>query len=97
LDAVCDQPKKKKLVIPKFQRKRAWDIKKENELIDSLEKKYPVGSLTLYKIPKNTYEEYVLFQLAELGYTAVQVSSHLLLFVAKFVKSPNTKALVLLL
>lgn len=61
IDACSENPKKKKrIVIPKFQRNRVWESIKENELIDSLERKFPIGSLTLYKINQNDCEEYVL-------------------------------------
>lgn len=43
-----------KIVIPMFQRGKRWEEKKEAGFIDSLEKRYPIGSLLFYKYG-NTY------------------------------------------
>ena len=43
-----------KIVIPMFQRGKRWEEKKEEGFIDSLEKRYPIGSLLFYKYD-NTY------------------------------------------
>jgi hypothetical protein len=41
--------KKRKIDIPRFQRRRVWNEKKENALIDSLQKNFPISNFTLYK------------------------------------------------
>lgn len=43
-----------KIVVPMFQRGKRWEEKKEEGFIDSLEKRYPIGSLLFYKYG-NTY------------------------------------------
>lgn len=39
----------KKIVIPMFQRGKRWDKDKKETFIDSLRKKYPIGTLLFYK------------------------------------------------
>lgn len=39
----------KKIVIPMFQRGKRWDREKKETFIDSLRKKYPIGTLLFYK------------------------------------------------
>ena len=62
IDTVSKTPKKKKrIVIPKFQRKRVWNETKENDLIDSIQKNFPVSNLTLYKVcTRKDIDEYIL-------------------------------------
>ncbi|AYV79629.1 MAG: DUF262 domain-containing protein [Faunusvirus sp.] len=56
IDAMSSVPtKKRKIRVPKFQRRKAWDDAKENRLIDSLDKNIPVGCLTLYKIKSDAH------------------------------------------
>ena len=41
-----------KMQIPDFQRKFVWNESKKKELIESLIRNYPIGSLTLYNDKK---------------------------------------------
>ena len=51
---------KKKIVIPMFQRGKRWDKEKKETFIDSLRKKYPIGTLLFYKTVEGTQEIYTL-------------------------------------
>ena len=62
VDACTLHLNKKIIEIPRFQRKRAkeWENIRESLLIDSIKKKYPIGSITLYKIPLEKIDKYIL-------------------------------------
>lgn len=51
---------KKKIVIPMFQRGKRWDKNKKDTFIDSLRKRYPIGTLLFYKTVEGTQEIYTL-------------------------------------
>lgn len=51
---------KKKIVIPMFQRGKRWDKDKKETFIDSLRKRYPIGTLLFYKTVEGTQEIYTL-------------------------------------
>ncbi len=52
IDATSPQPRRnRKVTIPIFQRRLVWSRKKQRELIQSIKKGYPFGSLLLYKDP----------------------------------------------
>lgn len=51
---------KKKIVIPMFQRGKRWDKDKKETFIDSLRKRYPIGTLLFYKTVDGTQEIYTL-------------------------------------
>lgn len=51
---------KKKIVIPMFQRGKRWDKAKKETFIDSLRKRYPIGTLLFYKTVEGTQEIYTL-------------------------------------
>lgn len=51
---------KKKIVIPMFQRGKRWDKNKKETFIDSLRKKYPIGTLLFYKTTVGSQEIYTL-------------------------------------
>lgn len=51
---------KKKIVIPMFQRGKRWDKNKKETFIDSLRKRYPIGTLLFYKTVEGTQEIYTL-------------------------------------
>lgn len=51
---------KKKIVIPMFQRGKRWDKNKKETFIDSLRKRYPIGTLLFYKTIEGTQEIYTL-------------------------------------
>ena len=40
---------KRKIVIPMFQRGKRWNKEKKETFIDSLRKRYPIGTLLFYK------------------------------------------------
>ena len=45
---------KKKILIPMFQRGKRWDKNKKETFIDSLRKRYPIGTLLFYKTVEGT-------------------------------------------
>ena len=51
---------KKKIVIPMFQRGKRWNKEKKETFIDSLRKRYPIGTLLFYKTVEGTQEIYTL-------------------------------------
>lgn len=51
---------KKKILIPMFQRGKRWDKNKKETFIDSLRKRYPIGTLLFYKTVEGTQEIYTL-------------------------------------
>ncbi len=51
---------KKKIVIPMFQRGKRWPKEKKETFIDSLRKRYPVGTLLFYKTFDGEQEIYTL-------------------------------------
>lgn len=51
---------KKKIVIPMFQRGKRWDKDKKATFIDSLRKRYPIGTLLFYKTVDGKQEVYTL-------------------------------------
>ena len=51
---------KKKIVIPMFQRGKRWDKEKKSIFIDSLRKRYPIGTLLFYKTVEGKQEVYTL-------------------------------------
>ncbi len=51
---------KKKIVIPMFQRGKRWDKDKKETFIDSLRKRYPIGTLLFYKTVDGQQETYTL-------------------------------------
>lgn len=51
---------KKKIVIPMFQRGKRWDKDRKETFIDSLRKRYPIGTLLFYKTVEGTQEIYTL-------------------------------------
>lgn len=51
---------KKKIVIPMFQRGKRWNKDKKETFIDSLRKRYPIGTLLFYKTVEGTQEIYTL-------------------------------------
>lgn len=51
---------KKKIVIPMFQRGKRWDKNKKETFIDSLRKRYPIGTLLFYKTVEGDQEIYTL-------------------------------------
>ncbi|AYV83328.1 MAG: DUF262 domain-containing protein [Hyperionvirus sp.] len=54
IDAIREKPEKKRRInIAKFQRRRAWGEDHEYKLIDSIERGYPISSITLYKYRTN--------------------------------------------
>lgn len=50
----------KKIVIPMFQRGKRWNKEKKDTFIDSLRKRYPIGTLLFYKTVDETQEIYTL-------------------------------------
>jgi hypothetical protein len=54
--------KKRQIVVPSFQRQRAWDSINETKYIDTVKYRRPNGILTLFKCtkPNSQYEEYIL-------------------------------------
>lgn len=50
----------KKIVIPMFQRGKRWNKDKKETFIDSLRKRYPIGTLLFYKTVVDTKEVYTL-------------------------------------
>jgi len=51
ISALGDTPsKKKKIIIPKFQRTLVWNKKQQKAFIDSIKQGFPVGAILLYKI-----------------------------------------------
>lgn len=59
----------KKIVIPMFQRGKRWNKEKEETFIDSLKKKYPIGTLLFYKTTINNQEIYTLIDGLQRGTT----------------------------
>lgn len=51
---------RKKIVIPMFQRGKRWDKGRKETFIDSLRKRYPIGTLLFYKTVDGTQEIYTL-------------------------------------
>ncbi len=45
---------KKEITVPKFQRGLVWNKKKQEGLIDSIKKGYPIGTLLLYEVAVKT-------------------------------------------
>jgi uncharacterized protein with ParB-like and HNH nuclease domain len=43
--------------IPELQREFVWTEEKIKDLIDSIYKQYPIGLITLYRLPKNLGKE----------------------------------------
>jgi len=43
--------------IPEFQRKFVWSPTQVKDLVDSIYKRYPIGLITLYKLPKKLREQ----------------------------------------
>lgn len=62
---------KKKIVIPMFQRGKRWDKSKKETFIDSLRKRYPIGTLLFYKTVDGTQEVYTLIDGLQRG-TAIK-------------------------
>ncbi len=62
---------KKKIVIPMFQRGKRWDKSKKETFIDSLRKRYPIGTLLFYKTVEGTQEVYTLIDGLQRG-TAIK-------------------------
>ena len=62
---------KKKIVIPMFQRGKRWDKNKKETFIDSLRKKYPIGTLLFYKTNEGDQEIYTLIDGLQRG-TAIK-------------------------
>ena len=62
---------KKKIVIPMFQRGKRWDKNKKETFIDSLRKRYPIGTLLFYKTVEGTQEIYTLIDGLQRG-TAIK-------------------------
>lgn len=62
---------KKKIVIPMFQRGKRWDKNKKETFIDSLRKKYPIGTLLFYKTVEESQETYTLIDGLQRG-TAIK-------------------------
>lgn len=62
---------KKKIVIPMFQRGKRWNKEKKDTFIDSLRKKYPVGTLLFYKTNEGNQEIYTLIDGLQRG-TAIK-------------------------
>lgn len=62
---------KKKIVIPMFQRGKRWDKNKKETFIDSLRKRYPIGTLLFYKTVDGTQEVYTLIDGLQRG-TAIK-------------------------
>ncbi|MCR5350795.1 MAG: DUF262 domain-containing protein [Acholeplasmatales bacterium] len=62
---------KKKIVIPMFQRGKRWDKNRKETFIDSLRKKYPIGTLLFYKTVEGTQEIYTLIDGLQRG-TAIK-------------------------
>ena len=62
---------KKKIVIPMFQRGKRWDKNKKETFIDSLRKKYPIGTLLFYKTNEGNQEIYTLIDGLQRG-TAIK-------------------------
>lgn len=62
---------KKKIVIPMFQRGKRWDKNKREAFIDSLRKRYPIGTLLFYKTIEGTQEIYTLIDGLQRG-TAIK-------------------------
>lgn len=60
---------KKKIVIPMFQRGKRWKADKEESFIDSLKKKYPIGTLLFYRTTKDDQEIYTLIDGLQRGTT----------------------------
>ncbi len=50
----------KKIVIPMFQRGKRWDKERKDTFIDSLRKRYPIGTLLFYKTVDGKQEIYTL-------------------------------------
>lgn len=59
----------KKIVIPMFQRGKRWNSKKKECFIDSLKKKYPIGTLLFYKTVEGQKEIYTLIDGLQRGST----------------------------
>lgn len=66
----------KKIVIPMFQRGKRWDSKKKECFIDSLKKKYPIGTLLFYKTVENQKEIYTLIDGLQRGSTIKEYLSN---------------------
>lgn len=66
----------KKIVIPMFQRGKRWDSKKKECFIDSLKKKYPIGTLLFYKTVENQKEIYTLIDGLQIGSTIKEYLSN---------------------
>ena len=62
---------KKKIVIPMFQRGKRWDKSRKEEFIDSLRKRYPIGTLLFYKTVDGVQEVYTLIDGLQRG-TAIK-------------------------
>lgn len=62
---------KKKIVIPMFQRGKRWDKDKKETFIDSLRKRYPIGTLLFYKTVEGAQEIYTLIDGLQRG-TAIK-------------------------
>lgn len=62
---------KKKIVIPMFQRGKRWDKDKKKTFIDSLRKRYPIGTLLFYRTVEGNQEIYTLIDGLQRG-TAIR-------------------------
>ena len=67
---------KKKIVIPMFQRGKRWDKSKKETFIDSLRKRYPIGTLLFYKTVEGQQEIYTLIDGLQRGTAIKEYLSH---------------------
>jgi len=49
IDATSANPRRRKVTIPEFQRRLVWTRQKQEQLIESIKKGYPFGSLLMYR------------------------------------------------
>ena len=63
-----DQFQQGKIQVPAFQRDFIWGNNKKLELLDSIQKGYPIGSILLWRPDFNTDEDFYKFESKEIGF-----------------------------
>ena len=61
-EAVLDNIKSEKYLLPSIQREFVWDLQKIEKLFDSLMRGYPINSFLFLKIPKEKVSEFKFYE-----------------------------------
>ena len=83
IDAISPNPfRDRKVTIPEFQRRLVWGREKQDELIESVKRGYPFGSLLMYRKPDVSGSKHQHYQLID-GLQRTQA-------LRKYANSPNS-------